>query len=130
MPYDEKAIKALGTLRAFTGPGGGRFLPGEIVQAIKVLDNAGVFKDLDDQEADRRGGQTEQDQHGNSTVPDGGWEEYERSMVPVHVHFAGDVLALCGVPLPGVDNKTTDPSEATCKHCLDAVDDHVRAEEG
>ncbi len=23
---------------------------------------------------------TEQDQHGNSTVPDGGWEEYTRSM--------------------------------------------------
>lgn len=44
---DEIAV-ALAILRTFTGPGGGQMLPGQIVQAINVLDNAGVFAEIDE----------------------------------------------------------------------------------
>jgi hypothetical protein len=49
MAYSNEVIEALGTLRQFTGPNGGKLLPGQLVQVINVLDNAGVFRELDEQ---------------------------------------------------------------------------------
>ena len=47
--YEQNVIEALALLRTFTGPGGGKYLPGQIVQAVNALDNAGVFAALDEQ---------------------------------------------------------------------------------
>lgn len=49
MTYAPEVIEALALLRTFTGPGGGKYLPGQIVQAVNTLDNAGVFAALDEQ---------------------------------------------------------------------------------
>lgn len=40
--------QALAILRTFTGPDGAGMLPGQVVQAINVLDNAGVFAEIDE----------------------------------------------------------------------------------
>jgi Txe/YoeB family toxin of Txe-Axe toxin-antitoxin module len=48
MTHNDDVIRALATLRTFTGAHG-HMLPGQIVQAINVLDNAGVFAALDEQ---------------------------------------------------------------------------------
>jgi hypothetical protein len=77
MSYSNEVIEALGTLR--TAARGGYRLQPEVRAAINTLDNAGVFRALDEQ-SDYSTTDTEQDQHGNSTTPDGGWEEYQRSM--------------------------------------------------
>lgn len=47
--YDDKVIKALATIREFTRREGRVLLPGQVVQAINVLDNAGIFAALDEQ---------------------------------------------------------------------------------
>jgi hypothetical protein len=49
MTYSNEVVEALRTLRQFTGPNGGTFLQGTIVQAINVLDDAGVFREIDEQ---------------------------------------------------------------------------------
>lgn len=50
MAYAPEVIEALATLRLFTGPAGAHVLPGQVVQAINVLDDAGVFAELDEQD--------------------------------------------------------------------------------
>lgn len=49
MTYSNEAITALALLRTFAGPEGGRTLQGQVVQAVRALDNAGVFAALDEQ---------------------------------------------------------------------------------
>jgi hypothetical protein len=49
MAYTPEVIESLRTLRRFTGPNGGTFLQGTVVQAINTLDDAGVFHEIDEQ---------------------------------------------------------------------------------
>lgn len=49
MSFDPETIPALALLRKFTGPDGGRTPQGAVVQALRVLDRAGVFAVLDEQ---------------------------------------------------------------------------------
>lgn len=48
MDVTPEVSEALALLRTFAGPDGGKFLPGQIVQAFNVLDNKGVFAEIDE----------------------------------------------------------------------------------
>lgn len=48
MDVTPEISRALAILRTFTGSGGGKLLPGQVVQAINTLDDAGVFAEIDE----------------------------------------------------------------------------------
>jgi hypothetical protein len=77
MAYTNEVIEALAWLRkGWDGDNSER-----AITAFETLDNAGVFRAMDEQTGYAPAEEIlETDQHGNSTVPDGGHEEYVRSM--------------------------------------------------
>jgi hypothetical protein len=77
MAYSNEVIEALAWLRkGWDGDNSER-----AITAFETLDNAGVFRAMDEQTGYAPAEEIlETDQHGNSTVPDGGHEEYVRSM--------------------------------------------------
>jgi hypothetical protein len=84
MAYSNEVIEALATLRQLAqqlrGDRGGS-KGAQMAALVDVLDNAGVFRAMDEQTGYAPAEEIlETDQHGNSTVPDGGHEEYVRSM--------------------------------------------------
>jgi hypothetical protein len=77
MAYTNEVIEALAWLRrGWDGDNSER-----AITAFETLDNAGVFRAMDEQTGYAPAEEIlETDQHGNPTVPDGGHEEYVRSM--------------------------------------------------
>ncbi|MFF1701262.1 hypothetical protein [Streptomyces sp. NPDC058252] len=79
MAYSNEVVEALATLRQAAKHSDE--ISNRLARAFDKLDNAGVFRELDEQTDYAPAEEIlETDQHGNSTLPDGGHKEYVRSM--------------------------------------------------